>query len=143
MAAPLAAAGLARLGWLDRATELLPLDVMLPAVGQGALALEVRLDASEAIDLVRAVDHLPSHLATAAERAFLRRLGGGCHTAIAALGGVSQDSLRLRGLVADSEGQRLIRGEVEGAATEGEELGVRLADQLLAQGAASLLKVAS
>ncbi|MEE8370027.1 MAG: hydroxymethylbilane synthase [Dehalococcoidia bacterium] len=140
-----AAAGLVRLGWLERATELLPLDVMLPAVGQGALAVQVRADDVEAMDLVQAADDLPTRVATAAERAFERGLGAclpdgsaGCQAAIAALGEVAGDRLRLRGLVADPAGDRLLRDEVEGPSRDGELLGAGLAGRLLEQGAAAL-----
>ena len=80
----LAAAGLARLGWLDRATQIFETVQMLPAVGQGALAVQTRADDAEAIAVVSAVDHEPTRAAVTAERAFERRLGGGCHAAIAA-----------------------------------------------------------
>ena len=145
----LAAAGLARLGWLDRASEILSTDVMLPAVGQGALALQVRARDDEAAALVAAVAHGPTERATAAERAFEARLGGGCHSAIAALGEIISPlalgeadglTMRLRGLVADPAGGRLLRGELEGAAADAEALGVRLAETLLEQGAAALLE---
>ena len=138
-AAVMAAAGLARLGRLERASETFSLEAMLPAVGQGALALEARQDDAEVLALVAAVDHRPTRLATAAERAFLRRLGGGCHIAVAALGTVEGDRLHLRGLVADTSGQRILRGEIDGAADEAAALGERLAEQLLAQGAADIL----
>jgi len=141
-AAVLAAAGLVRLGWLDRAAEVLPTEVMLPAVGQGALALQVRADDTEATELVSAVDHPASRRATTAERAFEARLGGGCHAAIAALGEPNGARLRLRGLVGDPASGRLLRGEVEGPVAEAESLGVRLAEQLIEQGAASLLEMA-
>lgn len=139
-AAVLAAAGLARLGWLDRASQVLSLEVMLPAVGQGALALQVRAEDAEAIALARAADHEPTRLATAAERAFEGRLGGGCQAAIAALGEVADGRLRLRGLVADVSGTSLLRGEIEGPSEEAAALGARLAEQLLERGAAALLE---
>ncbi len=144
----LAAAGLARLGWLDRpagqaASEVPSPEVMRPAVGQGALALQVRAADTEAIELVAAADHPLTHRATAAERAFEAHLGGGCHAAIAGLGEVSGDSLRLRGLVADPAGGRLLRGEVEGSLEDAEPLGVRLAQLLLSKGAAELLESVS
>lgn len=138
----LAAAGLDRLGWLDRASEVLSTEVMLPAVGQGALALQVRAADAEAIELVAASDHPATHRATAAERAFEARLGGGCHAAMAALGEVSGSRLRLRGLVGDPAGGRLLRGEVEGPLEDAEPLGVRLAEELLSRGAAELLALA-
>ncbi len=142
-AAVLAAAGLARLGWLDRATEVLSIEVMLPAVGQGALAIQVRSDDTEAIELASAIDHPASHVATAVERAFEARLGGGCHAAVAALGEPNAARMRLRGLVGDPAGGRLLRGEIEGSGDEAEALGVRLAESLLAQGAADLLAAVS
>lgn len=142
-AAVLAAAGLARLGWLERAAELLPPEVMLPAVGQGALAVQVRSDDPEAIELVQPADHAETRAAVAAERAFERRLGGGCRAAIAALAEVTGDRLRLRGLVADPTGTRLIRGEIDGPRDDAEGLGFGLAEQLIEQGAAVLLEAAS
>ena len=142
-AAILAAAGLARLGRLERAAELLDTDAMLPAIGQGALTLEARADDAEAIEMASALDHRDTRLATAAERAFLARLGGGCRLPLAALGVVEGDSLRLRGLIADPKGRRLLRGEVAGPAPDAEALGVALAEQLLAQGAAELIAEAA
>ena len=148
----LAAAGLARLGWLDRASEILSTDVMLPAVGQGALALQVRAADAEAAALVTAVAHGPTERATAAERAFEARLGGGCYSAIAALGEIISPlalgeadglTMRLRGLVADPAGGRLLRDEIEGSVEDAEALGVRLAEALLAQGASAILEAAS
>ena len=80
----LAAAGLSRLGWLDRATQIFETEQMLPAVGQGALAVQTRADDTDAVVAVAALDHAPTRAAVTAERAFERRLGGGCHAAIAA-----------------------------------------------------------
>ena len=146
----LAAAGLARLGWLGRAAQLLPPEVMLPAVGQGALAVQVRSDDPEAIELVRLADHPQTRAAVAAERAFERRLGAclpagraGCEAAIAALAEVAGDRLHLRGLVADPTSARLIRGEVDGPRDDAEGVGIRLAEQLIEQGAALLLEAVS
>jgi hydroxymethylbilane synthase len=142
-AAILAAAGLARLGYLERTAELLDTDVMLPAVGQGALTLEARADDAEAIEMASALDHRDTRLAVTAERAFLARLGGGCRLPMAALGLVEGDSLRLRGLIADPEGRRLLRSEVTGPASEPEALGAALAEQLLSRGAAELIAEAA
>ena len=140
----LAAAGLARLGWLERASQIFEPEEMLPAVGQGALALQVRSDDREALDLVRAVDDRETRVAVTAERGFERRLGGGCHVAIAAYATVGygpspeRAPLRLRGLVG-GEG-RLLRGEMESPAGEADALGIRLAEYLIAQGADALLE---
>jgi hydroxymethylbilane synthase len=146
-AAVLAAAGLKRLGWLDRAAQVFEPDEMLPAVGQGAVALQVRSDDGEAIALLRPLDDLHTRVAITAERAFERRLGGGCHAAIAAYAtvgfGPDAESLpvTLRGLVG-GEG-RLLTGEMEAPSADTEALGIRLAEYLIAQGADALLEAAS
>ena len=142
-AAILAAAGLARLGYLERAAEILDTGAMLPAVGQGALTLECRADDAEVLQMAAALDHRETRLATAAERAFLGRLGGGCRLPIAALGIVEGNSLRLCGLIADPQGQRVLRGETSGPASEAEAVGTELAEQLLAQGAGDLIAEAA
>jgi hydroxymethylbilane synthase len=142
-AAILAAAGLARLGYLERAAELLDTDAMLPAIGQGALTLEARADDAEVIEMASALEHRDTRLAVTAERAFLARLGGGCRLPMAALGIVEGDSLRLRGLIADPEGRRLLRGEVAGPASEAEAVGIALAEQLLSRGATELIAEAA
>jgi hydroxymethylbilane synthase len=140
----LAAAGLVRLGWLDRATELFSPEEMLPAVGQAALAVQVRGDDKEALDIVRPLDHRETRVAVSAERAFERRLGAGCAAAIAAYATVGPGPDRerapvtLRALVG-GEG-RLLRGEMEAPAADAEALGVRLAEYLIAQGADALLE---
>lgn len=140
----LAAAGLARLGWLDRAAQIFEPEEMLPAVAQGALAVQVRSDDRETLDLVRALDDGETRVAVTAERAFERRLGGGCHAAIAAYATVGygpspeRAPLRLRGLVGGKG--RLLRGEMEGQAGDADALGVRLAEYLIAQGAEALLE---
>ena len=135
----LAAAGLARLGCLERAAEVLPVEVMLPAVGQGALALETRADDAATRAVVAALDDRETRLATQAEKAFLDRLGGGCRVPIAALATVDGGALRLRGLVAETDGPRIVRGEVSGAAATAEALGAELAEDLLKQGADKLV----
>jgi len=145
----LAAAGLKRLDWLERASQVFEPEEMLPAVGQGVLAVQVRSDDEEAMALVSAADHSSTRAAAIAERAFERRLGGGCTAAIAAFATVGHDSgdgrapLLLRGLVGEEAGGRLLRGEMSGVASEAEMLGVRLAEYLIAQGAEELLGAAS
>lgn len=136
----LAAAGLARMGWLDQATEVLDPDVMLPAPGQGALAVQVRTDDETTRRLVAAIDHPPSHAAVLAERAFLRRLGGGCRVPIAAYAWVENGRLVLHGLVATPDGVVYMRGRREGTPEEAEAVGTALAEELLTQGAEALLE---
>jgi hydroxymethylbilane synthase len=144
-AAVLAAAGLKRLGWLERAAQVFEPEEMLPAVGQGALAIQVRSDDAEALALVAAMDDPVTRAAVTAERAFLRRLGGGCHAAIAGYATIGQGPsvdrapLHLRGLVGEATGGRLLKGEMSGMASEADMLGVRLAEFLIAQGAEELL----
>lgn len=138
-AAILAVAGLARLGYLERASEILDTDAMLPAIGQGALTLEARADDAEVLEIASTLDHRETRLATGAERAFLARLGGGCRLPMAALGVVEGDSLRLRGLIADPEGRRILRGELTGPASDAEAVGASLGEHLLVQGAAELI----
>ena len=142
-AAILAAAGLARLGYLERASEILETDAMLPAIGQGALALEARADDAEVIEIASTLDHRETRLATAAERAFLACLGGGCRLPMAALAEVEGNSLRLRALISDPEGRRMLRGELTGTASDAVALGAALGDELLAQGAAELIAEAT
>jgi hydroxymethylbilane synthase len=130
-AAVLAVAGLERLGLLDRATEVFDADVMLPAVGQGALAIEARADDIELLALLNAIDHRESRLACEAERAFLTRLGGGCRLPFGALAEIEGDALRIRGFISDAAGERSFRAETTGSLDETRDVGVRLAEQLL------------
>ena len=131
----LAAAAMQRFGWEEKISEYLSLDYFLPAVGQGALAMEARLDDDETVKMVAPLNHLPTWQSITAERAFLSALGGGCRAPIAALGTVKGTTLRLEGMVADVRDKKIVRGSEEGSATAPEELGVRLAQKLLVMGA--------
>lgn len=135
-AAVLAVAGLERLGLLDRASQIFEPDDMLPAVGQGALAVEARADDSELLDLLAAIDDRDARLAVEAERAFLQRLGGGCRLPFGALAEVDGGTMRIRGFLADDAGAELFRSAQSGGEDEGSALVVRLADELLAMKAA-------
>lgn len=126
----LAAAGVLRLGHAERITEFLPFEVMLPAPGQGALAIQVRADDATTRALLAPLDHAPTRVATTAERAFLRALGGGCQVPVAAYGEVNGETLHLRGLIASEDGTHVKRGEVRGAMTQAEALGEKLATML-------------
>jgi len=144
----LAVAGLERLGHASAISQVLPLDLMLPAVGQGALCIEMRAaprDAAAASadatqNLISALDHPPTRWATVAERAFLRRLEGGCQVPIGAFAQVDDGQLRLRGLVAALDGSHLVRDEIRGPAEQAEFLGTELAVQLLAAGGDEILE---
>jgi hydroxymethylbilane synthase len=135
----LACAGLRRLGLGDRINAPLATSVMLPAVGQGALGLETRIDDADTIAAIGRLDHKFTRLACLAERAFLRSLGGGCQLPIAAHAVVREKRIRLDGLVADPAGKRVVRDRIAGGFDEAEELGQRLGEQLLARGARELL----
>jgi hydroxymethylbilane synthase len=136
----LAAAGLRRLGLGGRISLLLRPQRMLPAPGQGALAVETRAEDSATTSLVAPLDHVASRLACEAERAFLRKLGGGCQLPIAAYAVVHEDHLSLEGLVADPEGKQIVRGRISGSRDEAEQLGNLLAERLLERGADKLLE---
>jgi hydroxymethylbilane synthase len=136
----LAVAGLERLGLLDRASEIFEPDVMLPAVGQGALAVEVREDDAEVIEVLRALDDADTRAAVVAERAFLQRLGGGCRLPFGALAQVERGALRMRGFISDAAGLRMLRAEQSGPVEAPAALGRRLAEDLLAQGATEFVK---
>ena len=134
----LACAGLRRLKLENRISAALTTREMVPAVGQGALAIEMRSE-DELTEVVTKLDHKFTRLACIAERAFLLRLGGGCQLPIAAHAVVREKRIRLDGLVADTEGKQVVRDRISGSLDEAEELGNRLAEQLLANGARELL----
>lgn len=138
----LAGAGLHRIGLTSRITEWLPIEVMVPAPGQGALGLQVRATDAEAKRIAAAVDHQPTGYAVNAERAVLRRLQGGCRTPVGAFAKVDGDRLQLRATVASLDGSHIISGLRAGGVEDAEALGTNLADELLAQGAAGLAAAA-
>lgn len=140
-----AAAGVKRLGWMDRISQFLPPEVCLSAIGQGALGIEMREPRPESREpstatIVQVLDHSETHVAVLAERALLRRLEGGCQVPIAAYAEVAGDAITLRGLVASPDGKQLVRGEGRGTKGDPEAVGTRIAEDLLARGAAEILK---
>ena len=135
----LAAAGLIRLGLEAEITHYLPMDVMLPAVGQGALGVQTRRGA--AVEALLAPIHdADTGWAVTAERAFLAHLSGGCMVPIAAFGACEDGRLRLQGLVSSAAGEQVLRHDVEGPCEQAEALGRALAEALLAQGAGDILR---
>ncbi len=136
----LAAAGVQRLGWTDRVTEYLSPDVCLPAIGQGALALEGRASDTFVRGLAARLDHRPTRLAVTAERALLERLEGGCQVPIAAHATISGETLKMTALVTSVNGRRLIRDSIQGLAQAAHRLGIELAERLLAQGGDEILR---
>ncbi len=139
----LAAAGLKRLGMEDRICEFLSPDIMCPAVGQGALAIETRMD-GDAFALVCKLDHAESRLAITAERALLAALEGGCQVPIGGHATVDDTTLYLRAIVASPDGSKIIRGELSGGLTnqDAAQVGTALANDLLSRGAREILKEA-
>jgi hydroxymethylbilane synthase len=136
----LAAAGVHRLGFTGRITSYFHFDQMCPAVGQGALGIETRIDDMRAREAVLRLDHPATHDAVSAERAVLRQLGGGCQVPIAAHAEAQDGTLHLRGLVASVDGTQLIRAQQSGPGSDPEALGAAVAEDLLQQGAREILK---
>lgn len=135
----LAAAGLDRLGLSGRITQRFAVEEMCPAVGQGALALEIRQDDERLKQAIRRLDDPATHQAVRAERALLRALGGGCDVPIAAHAWTTSGGLELAAVIASLDGSKLIRTTVAGSADVADDLGNRAAQDLLKQGARELL----
>jgi hydroxymethylbilane synthase len=136
----LASAGLRRLGWENRITELLDPDVMCPAVGQGALAVETREDGGAAQEIAARLEHRDSRIAVTAERAVLRALGGGCQVPMGAYATVAGDVVHVRAIIVSPDGSQMIRKEAQGAASDSERIGVALGEELLADGGRQILE---
>ncbi len=136
----LAAAGLERLDLGAAVTETFEVGTLVPMVAQGALAIECRADDSEVQQLLAALNDTATELAVRAERAFLRRLEGGCQVPIAAHAEVDGDAIELRGLIGLPDGTQLVQGKKLGSAGEPEVVGTALAETLLAQGGAAILE---
>ncbi len=148
----LAAAGLKRLGLEKRITEILPFEISLPAIGQGAVGIECRIDDEFINKVIAPLDHPETAVCVKAERAFLKKLEGGCQVPIAAHAGIGRrarsaaqkttmdtSSLVLDGLVGSITGDRIIKGHIEGKTEDAELLGVALAEDVLSQGAKEIL----
>ncbi len=138
----LAVAGLVRLGLEHHITEVLSVELCLPAVGQGALALEARAEDASVLARARSLEHRPSRLAVDAERAFLARLEGGCNVPLGGYAVLEEEELFLRGFVGAPDGTALLRAERRGPATAAVEVGQALAEELLGRGAGTLLGLA-
>lgn len=136
----LAVAGLRRLGMSDRIHQVLPDEVSLHAVGQGALGIECRADDTEVLSLLKVIEHVPTRDRALAERAFLRELQGGCQVPIGVNTQLDGDTLTLTGIVVSVDGKRLVKDTVTGAASEAEDVGIELAQRLRQQGATEILE---
>jgi hydroxymethylbilane synthase len=135
----LAVAGLNRLGLGDRIGSMFSTDEVLPAVGQGALGLEVREDDQDTYEVLRFLNDRATEITVRAERAFLKKLEGGCQVPIAGHGRLNGDALHLQGMVAELDGAKIIQDEISGAQDQPEEIGVMLAKRLLSAGADKIL----
>ena len=136
----LAAAGVRRLGLGDRITQILNESIMLPAVGQGALCIEIRENDSRIAPVVALLDDLPTRQVDMGERAFLKRLEGGCQVPIAGHGCIDEKGYTLTGLVCDVDGSHQIKQSRTGPETRSEQIGLELAEALLAMGAGKILE---
>ena len=136
----LAAAGLGRLGFSDRIHQLIPGDISLHAVGQGALGIECVEDKPDVMEAIKTLEHTPTSQRCLAERAFLRELEGGCQVPIGVNTSFEADDLVLTGMVASLDGKRLIRNQSRGSRTNPEAIGIDLANQLKSQGAGEILQ---
>ena len=135
----LAAAGLERLGHGDRIKAIIPSDVCLPAVGQGALAIECRTDDAEVRQMLDFLNDQPTVYATAAERAFLGLLEGGCQVPIGVHADVDGEQIKIEAIIAALDGSTVLRDTIEGAAVDAVALGQELGKKMLANGGQKIL----
>jgi hydroxymethylbilane synthase len=136
----LAAAGVKRLGLAENVSEYIDPEISLPAIGQGALGIECRVDDRELNDLIAFFNHADSRTCVTGERALLRRLEGGCQVPIACYGQMKNGRLHLTGLVGSVDGKKIIKDAIEGSPETAEKLGVTLAERLLSKGADVILR---
>jgi hydroxymethylbilane synthase len=134
-----AAAGIKRMGWADRITQVIPVEIMLPAVGQGALGIELRKNDNVVRRAISFLDHPRTRVEVSAERAFLRKLGGGCQLPVAAYGVKKEDNLTVTGLLGSLDGRELIKDEVRGPSEDAEVLGTSLAERILSKGGQAIM----
>ncbi|SPD75810.1 hydroxymethylbilane synthase [uncultured Desulfobacterium sp.] len=136
----LATAGLKRLGLEKHITTVITTDQILPAIGQGALGLEIRADDKDTFETIKFLNHDETEVTVRAERAFLHELEGGCQVPIAGLARLEGETVHLTGMVAELDGSMLIRDQISGTMNQAEEIGITLARRLLERGADDILK---
>jgi hydroxymethylbilane synthase len=139
----LACAGLERMGWAERITERIPIEISIPAPGQGALALETREGDDRTIDLLRSLNHRETAIAIEAERGFQAALNAGCTVPAGAFAEVRGSVVKVLAVTASVDGSRILRTNVEGNHSEARSLGESAAKKLLAEGADKLLELLS
>lgn len=135
-----AAAGMKRMGWADRISQFIPMEVMLPSIGQGALGIELKKDDERVGNCIAFINHPDTWVEVTAERAFLKRLGGGCQLPIASYGKKQGGNLVLKGLLGSLDGRIIIRDEIEGGCEDAETMGALLADKILSRGGRAILR---
>jgi hydroxymethylbilane synthase len=134
-----AAAGIRRLGWVGRVTQFLPVETIIPAVGQGTLAIEVREEDPVVREAITFLNHEPTWREAGTERAFLRHLGGGCQLPLAAYARTEGTQIKITGLLGTIDGRVMIREELRGPADAGVTLGAELAETILRRGGRAIL----
>lgn len=134
-----AAAGIRRMGWMHRVSQFIPTEIMLPAVGQGALGIEMRTGDASLADMLAFLNHPVTTMEVGAERSFLKRLGGGCQLPIAAHARMNNRDLTLRGLVGSMDGRIMITDEIRGIPADYSTMGVVLAERILSRGGQVLI----
>lgn len=136
----LAYAGVHRLGLDGRIRQKIPFEIMLPAVGQGAMAIEIRDNDTQVREIVSVLNNDETFRCITAERAFLRRLEGGCQVPIGAFARIEGDQLHLEGVVGNLDGSKNLRERISGYVTDADALGTRLAERMLENGAGEILE---
>ena len=134
-----AAAGIKRIGRAAEISQYIPIEVMMPSVGQGVLGIEVREDDTGTRDLISPLNHPDTVVEISAERAYLRRLDGGCQVPIAGLATKQGNTLVMRGLVGSVDGRVMIMDEIRGNSADGEDMGCTLAERILSRGGQAVL----
>jgi hydroxymethylbilane synthase len=136
----LAAAGLKRMGFENRITQYLDISFMIPAIGQGALGIEIRENDNEILEIVSFLKDELTFFEVEAERAFLKTLEGGCQVPIGCYGKIKGDILNLKGFVASVDGSKFIKSEINGEIANYKKLGVKLAENILNLGGKEILE---
>ena len=136
----LAYAGVKRMNYEDKITEIIPTEIILPAAGQGSIAMETRKDNTKVIEIIRKINHRDTELAITAERTLLSRLEGGCQVPIGVFANVNDGKLKITAMISSLDGNFLLKDSNEGEAEKAEEIATELAEKLLSKGAGKILK---
>jgi len=136
----LATAGLRRMGWADKIAQVIPAEIILPAMGQGAVGIETRQHDPDVFEAILALDHEETHLALDAERAFVDVLEGGCQVPIGAYATLDEKTITLSGLVASLDGKTIFQASQQRLLAEAKQLGQELGKEILEMGADKILK---